>query len=112
MHPGFLNEDKNLWLVKVEYEIKEFETLPRGKKRGFCDAVYIGKQTGHARFVRQRLPKEHPTHAGQLVGVSQVGVDIGIKKHWPFRGNLSFCTALRVMLERHGYFFASPPTST
>jgi hypothetical protein len=98
--------------VNGEFEMKEFETLPRGKKRGFCDAVYIGKEIGHARFVRQRLPKEHPTHAGQLVGVSQVGVDIGIKKHWPFRGNLSFCTALRVMLERHGYFFASPPTST
>jgi len=43
MHPGFLNEDKNLWLVKVEYEIKEFETLPRGKKRGFRAALHIGR---------------------------------------------------------------------
>jgi hypothetical protein len=43
MHPGFLNEDKNLWLVKVEYEIKEFETLPRGKKRVFRAALHFGR---------------------------------------------------------------------
>jgi hypothetical protein len=89
--------------------MKEFETLPRGKKRGFCDAVYIGKEIGHARFVRQRWPKEHLTHAGQLVGVSQVGVGIGVKSIGHSAETYLFAQDCGLCWKGMGIFLAFPP---